>query len=77
MITDHVPAVRVPRDHATIRVAAAVPARGGVEDRRDLDPAPVGAENPVTLCDLGVFVDQTAEPVPPQHPDIRASCRRM
>ena len=40
MITDHVPAVRVPRDHATIRVAAAVPARGGVEDRRDLDPAP-------------------------------------
>ena len=30
---------------------------------------PVGAGNCVTLCDLGVFVDQAAEPVPPQHPD--------
>src|ERR1039457_6957146 len=40
MITVHVPAVRVPADHAASRVAAAVPARGGVEDRRDLDPAP-------------------------------------
>src|ERR1017187_7890177 len=40
MITDHVPAVGVPPDHATSRVAAAVPARGYVEDRRNLDPAP-------------------------------------
>jgi len=24
----------------------------------------VGAENCVTLCDLGIFVDQAAEPVP-------------
>ncbi len=40
MITDHVPAVRLPPDHATSRGAAAVPAQGGVEDRRDLDPAP-------------------------------------
>ena len=24
----------------------------------------VGAENPVTLCDLGIFLDQAAEPVP-------------
>jgi hypothetical protein len=27
-------------------------------------PSRVGAENGVTLCDLGVFVDQAAEPVP-------------
>ena len=29
---------------------------------------PVGAEYCVTSCDLGVFVDQAAEPVPPQNP---------
>jgi hypothetical protein len=29
----------------------------------------VGAEYCVTSCDLGVFVDQAAEPVPPQDPD--------
>jgi len=40
MLTGHVPAVRFPSDHATSCVAAAVPARGGVEDRRNLDPAP-------------------------------------
>ena len=40
MITDHVPAVRLPPDHAGRLVAAAVPAGGGVEDRRDLAPAP-------------------------------------
>src|ERR1019366_9103129 len=40
LITGHVPAVRVPPDHATSVGAAAVPARGDVEDRRDLDPAP-------------------------------------
>src|ERR1035441_6703545 len=40
MITGHVPAVRVPPDHATNRVAAAIPAQGDVEDGRDLDPAP-------------------------------------
>jgi hypothetical protein len=40
MITGHVPAVPFPPDHAGHRVAAAVPARGCVEDRRDLDPAP-------------------------------------
>jgi hypothetical protein len=32
----------------------------------------VGAEYRVTSRDLGVFVDQAAEPVPPQDPDIRA-----
>jgi putative transposase len=42
MITGHVPAVRVPPDYAGRRVAAAVPARGGLEDRRNLDPAPAG-----------------------------------
>jgi hypothetical protein len=40
MITDHVSAVRLPPGHATNRVAAAVPAQGGLEDRRDLDSAP-------------------------------------
>ena len=49
MITDHVPAVRVPPDHAGYRMAAAVPARGGVEDRRDLDPAPP-ARRPATAA---------------------------
>src|SRR6266516_4331288 len=39
MLTGHVPPVRLPPDHAASRVAAAVPAQGGVEDRRDLDPA--------------------------------------
>src|ERR1039457_1797784 len=34
------PAVRIPLDHGTNRVAAAIPAQGDVEDRRDLDPAP-------------------------------------
>ena len=38
---------------------------------------PVGAGNPVTLRDLGVFVDQAAEPVPSQDPDIRARDGRM
>jgi Helix-turn-helix of DDE superfamily endonuclease len=38
---------------------------------------PVGAGNPVTSRDLGVFVDQTAEPVPSQDPDIRAQGGRM
>ena len=42
MITDHVPVVHVPPDHATSSGAAAVPAQGGLQDRRDLDPAPSG-----------------------------------
>src|SRR5436190_21573144 len=42
MITDHVPAVRFPSDHAGSRMAAAVPPRGGVEDRGDPGPAPPG-----------------------------------
>jgi hypothetical protein len=33
---------------------------------------PVGAENPVTLCDLGILADQAAEPVPPYNPDVCA-----
>ena len=40
MITGHVPAVRLPPHHADRYMAAAVPARGDVADRRDLDPAP-------------------------------------
>jgi hypothetical protein len=48
----------------------------GTRPAKHLSP-PVGAENPVTLCDLGVFMDQAAEPVSPQHPDIRAYCGWM
>src|SRR5258706_8783426 len=40
MITGHVPAVRLPPHHAGRLIAAAVPAHGGVADRRDLAPAP-------------------------------------
>src|ERR1035441_4669602 len=40
MITDHVPALRLPSDHAGGLLVAAVPASGDVEDRRDLDLAP-------------------------------------
>jgi hypothetical protein len=32
-------------------------------------PEPVGAENPVTSCDLQIFVYETAEPVSSQRPD--------
>jgi hypothetical protein len=45
---------------------------------KDDDDQPVGAEYSVALCDLGIFVDQAAEPVPPQDPDILAhSGRRL
>src|ERR1019366_5224824 len=40
MITYHLPAVGVPPDHAASRGAAAGPACGDVEDRRDPAPAP-------------------------------------
>lgn len=63
MITDHVPAVRLPPDHAGRRVATAVPACGCVEDRRDPDPAPVGAGNAVISCDLGILVEEAAESI--------------
>ena len=39
MITGHVPAVRLSLDHADRHMAAAIPARGDVADRRNLDPA--------------------------------------
>jgi hypothetical protein len=32
----------------------------------------LGAENPVASCDLRIFVDQAAEPIPAQDPDVRA-----
>jgi hypothetical protein len=44
MLTGHVLAVRFPPDHATSRVAVAVSAQGGVEDRRNLKPAPPGRD---------------------------------
>ena len=37
----------------------------------------VGAEYPVTLCDLGIFVEQAAGPVPVQDPDIPIHSGRM
>ena len=40
MIIDHVSEVRLPPDHADDHVAAAVPARGDVADRRDVASAP-------------------------------------
>ena len=33
---------------------------------------PVGAENPVTLCDLHVFVDEATESISPERPDGRS-----
>jgi quercetin dioxygenase-like cupin family protein len=47
MITGHVPAVHRPPDHAGALMAAAVPARGSMEDRRDPAPAPP-ARRPAT-----------------------------
>jgi hypothetical protein len=38
---------------------------------------PVGAGNPVTLCDLGILADQAAEPISPKNPDICARSRWM
>src|ERR1035437_10121453 len=49
MITDHVPALRLPSDHADSRGAAAIPACGDMEDRRDPDPAPP-ARRPATAA---------------------------
>jgi len=34
--------------------------------RTEVKPVrPVGAENPVTLCELGILADQAAEAIPP------------
>ena len=44
---------------------------------RMLGPGRVGAGNGVTLCDLGVFVDQAAEPVPAQNARTSRFGRRM
>lgn len=41
------------------------------------DKWPCGCRKLCRLCDLGVFVDQAAEPVPSQDPDIRAQDGRM
>jgi len=48
-ITGHVPAVRLPSHHASDHVAAASPAPGDVEDRRNLAPAPP-ARRPATTA---------------------------
>ena len=51
--------------------AGAAAQRAGVEAHRER----VGAENPVTLCDVGTLADQAAEPVPPENPDVCAWSR--
>ena len=43
--------------------------RFGRGDRKIDVMQPVGVEYCVTSCDLGIFVDQAAESVPPQNPD--------
>jgi hypothetical protein len=40
-------------------------------------PTPVGAGNPVILCDLRIFADQPAEPVPAENPDAGVRSGRM
>jgi hypothetical protein len=40
-------------------------------------PDLVGAENPVTLCDLGILADQAADSVTPHYPYIGAWSRWM
>jgi hypothetical protein len=49
---------------------------GGI-DLAVLDPLQqrVSAENPVTLCDLGILADQAAEPVPAENLDVCAWSR--
>jgi hypothetical protein len=53
-------------------VPAAMPHRRGIAspDRKASQISPVGAENPITLCDLGVFMDQAIEPVATKNLDI-------
>jgi len=36
-----------------------------------------GAENPVSLCDLGILVNQSAEPIPAENPGVCAQDRWM
>jgi hypothetical protein len=38
---------------------------------------PVGAENRVTICDLGILADQAPEPVSAENPDVCARSRWM
>jgi hypothetical protein len=38
---------------------------------------PVGAENPVTSCSLGIFANQPAEPVPAQNANTGHFSRRL
>jgi hypothetical protein len=72
MIAGHVPAVPFPPDQARGLMAAAVPARGGMEDRRDPDLAPQ-ARRPATraaappgaeLGGPGLWVPEMASPAP-------------
>ena len=58
--------IPVGADYSSVLVRQHAGTRGGC--RR----AGVGAENAVTLRDLGIFVDQPGEPVSTQDPDILA-----
>src|SRR5271166_3804945 len=62
--------------HLRARASRAGTPRDRADPAAGMGGAPVGAENSVTSRDLGVFMDQAAEPVSPQYPDIRAYCRR-
>src|SRR5690348_13670782 len=42
-----------------------------VRTRGSVRPRPVGARNSVTSCDLGVFVEEAAEPVASDDLDVR------
>jgi hypothetical protein len=71
MITGHVPAVRVPPDHAASRRAAAVPACGSVENCRDPDPAPP-ARRPAAASGVPPQAE-LGGPRPPRDPGQRAT----
>jgi hypothetical protein len=65
--------------YAHLRLISRKRARGVILSRPNVpgaDAAPVGAEYPVTSRDLGIFVDQAAEPVPTQDPGIQARSGR-
>ena len=53
-------------DHHDVR-------RALTSDHLTASDRPVGAENPVTLCDLHVFADEAIESISPERPDGRAA----
>ena len=65
VLGEHLSQVLLAEDQHVIQALAAKRAHKPLRERvrpRRLDR--VGAENPVTLCDLGILADKAAEPVP-------------